>query len=71
MCTIYRELGIRKDEKKKEGKVNRKNKEKTKNKIHIDENMIKFNSYVLYKNSTYWNFIIMLAVKKWSNSIEK
>ena len=40
-------------EKKEEGKVNRKNKEKTKNKIHIDENMIKFNSYVLYKNSSY------------------
>ena len=51
---VYKGLVIRKDEKKKEeGKVNRKNKEKTKNKIHIDENMIKFNSYVLYEKSSY------------------
>jgi hypothetical protein len=69
---MYRGLGIRKDEKKKEeSKVNRKNKEKTKIKIHIDENMIKFNSYVLYKNSSNRNFIIILAPKKRSNRIEK
>ncbi len=43
--------------------MKRKNNKKTKKKVHIDENIVENNSYVLHKNSSYRNFIMILAVE--------
>ena len=48
---------------KNRSQMERNDNKKTKKKVHRDENIVENNSYVLHKNSSYRDFIMILAVK--------
>ncbi len=67
---MYGWLGIRRDEERKKKGKRREEQKTNKKKMHMDENMIQYYSYILHKNRCR-NFIIMVPVQKGWDSVDK